>query len=121
MASKYSKVFKLFNKNYSKIPLEVFKDPYKILISTLLSSRTKDEVTLDASKRLFKKAPSIKRLNQLGQLEIRILIFPVGFYKTKAKHLKSLAKTLTTKFNSKVPLSRSDLESLPGVKCGGGR
>ena len=88
----FAKVFKVFKSHYVQIPLEVFgSDPYKTLISTLLSARTKDEVTFEASKRLFKAAPN---LEQLGQLEIKAiekLIYPVGFYKTKAKHLKKLA------------------------------
>ena len=67
----FEKVFKTFRKHYNQVPLEVFKkEPYKTLVSTVLSSRTKDEVTLAASKRLFQKAPNVKKLDQLGQLEI---------------------------------------------------
>lgn len=93
------------------MPLEVFgDDPYKTLVSTLLSSRTRDEITLEASKRLFKFAPNLKTLNQLDQLKIRNLIFPVGFYKTKAKQLKNLANLI-----DKVPNTREGLTKLPGV------
>lgn len=93
------------------MPLEVFGDsPYKTLVSTLLSARTKDEVTLEASKRLFSRAPDLKSLGQLDQLEIRNLIYPVGFYRTKAKHLKTLAKTI-----DRVPKTREELMKLPGV------
>jgi len=93
------------------VPLEVFgDDPYRTLVSTLLSSRTRDEITLKASKRLFKFAPDLKTLGQLDQLEIRNLIFPVGFYKTKAKQLKNLANLV-----DKVPNTREDLTKLPGV------
>ncbi|MBN1168850.1 endonuclease III [Candidatus Woesebacteria bacterium] len=110
------KVLEVFSKEPRNVPLEVFhKNPYKTLVSTIMSSRTKDETTLDASKRLFKKAPNIKKLDQLGELEIRDLIYPVGFYKTKAKHLKKLTKALIVKFDSKVPVTRSNLVSLPGV------
>jgi len=112
----YSKVFKVFKKHYVPIPLEIFKsDPYEILISTVLSARTKDEVTLEASKRLFVAAPN---LEQLGQLEIRIienLIYPVGFYKIKAKHLHNLAGSLLTSYDGKVPMTRGALVTLPGV------
>lgn len=94
------------------VPLEVFgKDPYKTLISTILSSRTKDEVTLKASKRLFSVA---KNLEQLGKLEIRIiekLIYPVGFYKTKAKYLHTLAGFHLTS----IPKTQEKLMKLPGV------
>lgn len=112
----YKKVFRVFQKNYRPIPLEVFgRDPYKTLISTLLSSRTKDETTLEASKRLFKAAPSINKLDQLSQLEIRNLIYPVGFYKTKAKYLNELAKKILNDYNGKIPMTRRDLVTLPGV------
>lgn len=94
------------------MPLEVFGDnPYKTLISTLLSSRTKDEITLLASERLFQVAPSFIKLKQLNQSEIEKLIFPVGFYKTKAKHLLKLAR-----LNLRVvPKTREGLVDLPGV------
>ena len=109
-------VFSVFQKHYKLIPLEVYKnDPYRTLISTVLSSRTKDETTLEASKRLFKKAPNIKKLGQLGELEIRKLIYPVGFYKTKAKHLKQLSEMVSDKFKGRIPPTRSELVSLPGV------
>ena len=112
----FSKVFKVFKENYVLVPLEVFgNDPCKTLVSTLMSSRTNDTTTLAASKRLFKVAPN---LEQLGQLEIRIiekLIYPVGFYKTKAKHLKKLARTVLSSYGGKVPKTREELMKLPGV------
>jgi len=112
----FSKVFRVFKKHYTMILLEVFgSDPYKTLISTLLSARTKDEVTLEASKRLFAKTPDLKSLGQLGQLEIRNLIYPVGFYKTKANHLKELAKTILLSYHGEVPKTREELMKLPGV------
>ncbi|MCX6703857.1 MAG: endonuclease III [Candidatus Woesebacteria bacterium] len=111
----YSKVFKVFKKHYVPIPLEIFgSDPYKTLVSTLLSARTKDEVTLEASKRLFAKAPNLEKLKNLKIEEIKNLIYPVGFYKTKAKHIKKLARTVLAK-GGKIPMTRSDLVSLPGV------
>lgn len=107
----FNKVFKVFRKNYKTVPLEVFgSNPYQTLISTLMSSRTNDSTTLVAAKRLFKIAPN---LEQLGQLEIRViekLIYPVGFYKTKAKHLHTLSGMI-----KKVPDSREELMKLPGV------
>ena len=112
----FEKVFSLFRRKYKLVPLEFFKkDPYKTLVSTILSSRTKDEVTLLASERLFKKATNIKKLEQLEQLEIRKAIFPVGFYKTKAAHLKKLAKMINNKYKSEIPDSLEELIKLPGV------
>jgi len=110
------KVFSVFRKHYKEIPLEKFgKDPYKTLISTVLSARTRDEVTFEASKRLFKIAPDIKSLSNLDQSRIEKLIYPVGFYKTKAKHIKELADKVLTNYAGKIPMTRSILVSLPGV------
>ena len=107
----FSKVFKIFKSNYVLVPLEVFgDDPYKTLISTLLSSRTNDATTLISAKRLFEKAPTLKDLRKLESKEIEKLIYPVGFYKTKAKHLKKLSAMI-----DKVPKTREELMDLPGV------
>lgn len=107
----FDRVFKVFRKNYKTVPLEIFgPDPYKTLVSTIMSARTNDSTTLVAAKRLFIRAPDLKRL---GQLEIRViekLIYPVGFYKTKAKHLHALAGII-----KKVPVTREELMKLPGV------
>lgn len=112
----FEKVFTVFRKNYVLVPLEVFgKDPYKTLISTVLSSRTNDDTTLAASKRLFAKAKDFKSLGSLKEIEIGKLIYPVGFYKTKAKNLKKLAAKILTGFNGKVPKTREELITLPGV------
>lgn len=108
--------FSSFKKNYKKIPLEIFaKDPYKVLVSTILSSRTNDDTTLTASKRLFAKAENIYKLKQLRLSDITKLIYPVGFYNTKAKHLVKLSKILTEKYDGKIPATRNQLMSLPGV------
>lgn len=107
----FEHVFKTLKRYAQGVPLEVFtKDKYKTLISTLLSSRTKDEITLEASKRLFKKAPNLQELRKLKVEEIMKLIYPVGFYKVKAKHLYQLARIINS-----VPSTREDLMKLPGV------
>jgi len=104
-------VFSVFRKHYVEVPLEVFgDDPYKTLVSTIMSARTNDTTTLAAAKRLFKVAPSLEKLGQLDQLEIQKLIYPVGFYKTKAKHLHEMSKIITS-----VPKTREELIKLPGV------
>jgi len=109
-------VYSVFTKYYKLVPLEVFgTDPYKTLISTLLSSRTNDDTTLKASKKLFQKALNINALHKLNTKEIEMLIYPVGFYKTKAKHLIKLAEVILEKYNGKVPDNREELMSLPGV------
>lgn len=112
----FKKVFGVFKDNYQKVPLEVFgKSPYKTLVSTTLSSRTKDETTLKAAKRLFKRAPNFKALSKLTEDEVGKLIYPVGFYKTKARHLNQMAKRVLQDFGGKIPRERKELMKLPGV------
>jgi endonuclease III len=116
MKRNFVKVFKIFSKNYITVPLEVYAgDPYKTLVSTLLSSRTRDETTLAATQRLFKKAEDIQSLAQLSLSEIRKLIYPVGFYKTKAIHLNKLANKVVVEYKGKIPENREGLMKLPGV------
>ncbi|MCH7640931.1 endonuclease III [Patescibacteria group bacterium] len=111
-----NEVFSTFKKRYKKVPLEVFgENPYKTLISTLMSSRTKDEVTLEASKRLFNKAPTLGHLGQLEIRSIQKLIYPVGFYKTKARQLKKLASLIIADHKGLIPTNRKNLMNLPGV------
>lgn len=91
------------------------QNPYKILVATLLSSRTRDETTVPVARRLFAKAPTPEGLAKLEVREIRKLIFPVGFYKTKAKQLKTLAQILLRDFSGQVPDKLENLIKLPGV------
>ncbi len=110
------KVIKAFGSLPTDVPLEVFhSDPYKALISTVMSSRTKDETTLDAANKLFKKAPDIYKLSKLKKETIEKLIYPVGFYKTKAKNLLLLADKIINEYDGMVPNTREELMSLPGV------
>lgn len=109
------KVITVFKKNYVLVPLEVFKNPYEILISTLMSARTNDDTTLNASNNLFKKAPSFNSLNKLNETEIEKLIYPVGFYKNKAKNIKKLTEIILKDFNGEVPQNYDELIKLPGV------
>ena len=115
MDNKYEKVFKVFRKHYDGVPLEVFEDPFEILISTMMSSRTNDDTTLPVAKSLFKKAPEPRNIVKLSVKEIEKLIYPVGFYKTKAKRIKEIAQKLIDDFDGKVPDTREELIKLPGV------
>lgn len=116
MSKNFNKVFSVFKKHYQKIPLEeVGTIPFNNLIATILSTRTRDEVTLLASMRLFKRAPNFNKLQKLNNKIIEQLIYPVGFYKTKAKHLKNLAKIIVHKYEGKVPDNIEELTKLPGV------
>jgi len=90
-------------------------DPFHILVSTMISLRTKDEVTSASSKRLLTRAPDPKKMAELSEAEIAKLIYPAGFYNTKAKNLKSAAKTLASQYSGRVPESMEKLLELPGV------
>jgi endonuclease III len=91
------------------------RDAYRVLIATILSSRTKDEVTAEASSRLFDCAPDIDSLARLDSDRISELIYPVGFYKTKAVHLRKAARLLKEQWGGMVPDSIEELVKLPGV------
>ena len=91
------------------------QDPYQVLIGTILSSRTKDEVTAKASARLFKRAPNAETLLRFSEDEIVGLIYPVGFYNTKAKNIKKVAHILVNTYHGQVPDRMQSLIELPGV------
>ncbi len=91
------------------------KDPFRVLISCVLSLRTKDRTTEEASERLFKVADTPEKLAKLDAKRIEKLIYPVGFYKTKARRVKEIAKTLIKKYGSRVPDSMEELLKLKGV------
>ncbi len=91
------------------------RDPFQILVSTLLSSRTQDPVTAQASRRLFEVAPTPEALAKLSEEAIAQRIYPVGFYRTKARHLKHLAQVLLEQYHGQVPRTFEDLVRLPGV------
>ncbi len=99
---------------------EKTKNPFLVLISCILSLRTKDTTTGPASKRLFDLADNPKAMLKLSKKRIEKAIFPVGFYPTKAKWIKQVCKILIEKSDGKVPDNMDDLIKLPGVgkKCG---
>src|SRR6266702_8723841 len=90
-------------------------DPFRVLIATVLSHRTKDPVTAQASTRLFAKYPGPKQLAKSDTRTVSRLIRPVGFYKTKAKKIKRIAKIILEKYGGKVPDDMDKLLELPSV------
>lgn len=91
------------------------RDPFHVLISTILSLRTKDQVTREASKKLFAKADSPKTLLSLTEDEIARLIYPVGFYRTKARTIREVCRELLEKYKGRVPDDLDELLKLKGV------
>ncbi|MDQ1352416.1 MAG: endonuclease [Acidobacteriota bacterium] len=91
------------------------RTPFKILISVLLSSRTKDPVTQKASENLFAVADRPEKMMNLEENRIAELIFPVGFYRQKAIQIKKLSQILCQSYDGKVPGTFDELTALPGV------
>ena len=91
------------------------RDPFKILVSTVLSLRTKDEVTMAASQRLFKIAATPAKLAAVPARRIEKAIYPVGFYKTKARAIKDIAKRLDREYGGVVPDTIDELLEFKGV------
>jgi endonuclease III len=89
--------------------------PFETLVSTILSLRTKDRVTETASRRLLARAPDPQSLVSLSPLEIEQLIYPVGFYHTKALNLVATCRALLRYYQGRVPRSMEELLRLPGV------
>lgn len=91
------------------------KDPFQILISCLLSLRTKDDTTEIASRRLFQKTTTPQGMLNLSLETIEKLIYPVGFYKTKARRIHEISQALIGEFEGKVPDNIEDLLTLKGI------
>ena len=89
--------------------------PFHVLVSTRLSAQTRDAVTLEASTRLFKRAPTPRAILKLSTAEVEKLIYPVSFYRNKAVHLQQTCELLLSRFGGRVPDTMEELLSLPGV------
>jgi len=99
----------------SHIVSEYGKDPYLVLMSCLLSLRTKDTVSWPASRRLFTCANTPHQMLALPIPEIEILIYPVGFYRRKALLMHAVSQDLLDRFEGRVPQTQEELLSIPGV------
>lgn len=91
------------------------EDPFQVLIATLLSARTQDATTLAASTRLFKIARTPRTMAKLTVKQIEKLIYPVSFYRHKARHVKAACQILVERFGGRVPTTIEELLTLPGV------
>ena len=94
---------------------ETSRSPFRLLVACVISLRTKDEVTAEASKRLFEIAPTPDRLAKLQEKRIARAIYPAGFYNTKATQLKEIGRIIRDDFEDEVPASEADLLAMPGV------
>jgi endonuclease-3 len=98
-----------------KIAGERRENAFHVLIATLLSARTQDATTEGASRRLFARAPTPARMAALGVRDIAALVYPVSFYRTKARHVKATCRALLDRFGGRVPATMEELLTLPGV------
>jgi endonuclease III len=91
------------------------KDPFKILVATILSARTKDNITAEVVSFLFQVIQKPQDFDKFSVEEIEDIIYPVGFFRNKARHLKQLPEVLKKEFHNSVPQEIDDLLKLPGV------
>jgi endonuclease III len=98
-----------------KIAEDSQENPFEVLIATMLSAQTRDPVTAEASARLFSAARTPRAMAKLTEKEIERLIYPVSFYRHKAKHVRETCRILVGRFNGRVPGTMEELLTLPGV------
>jgi endonuclease-3 len=98
-----------------KIADEQQDDPFQVLIATMLSAQTRDAVTADASRRLFRVARTPRAMARLTPRQIERLIYPVSFYRNKAEHVIETSQQILKRFGGRVPSTMEELLTLPGV------
>jgi len=116
------KMMPILRKEYARFPMPIVtqyshvrRDPFKILISTLISLRTKDAVTAEASKKLFHLADTPERMRRLSLPAIEKAIYPAGFYHNKARTIVYVCSELMERFGGKVPDDLDQLLTMKGV------
>ena len=98
-----------------KISEDTREDPFQVLIATMLSAQTRDAVTASASARLFAVARTPRTVAALPTSRIQKLIYPVSFYRFKARYVKDTCAQLVARFGGRVPATMAELLTLPGV------
>ncbi|MEZ5317737.1 MAG: endonuclease III [Vicinamibacterales bacterium] len=98
-----------------KISDDTREDPFQVLIATMLSAQTRDEVTAVASARLFRVARTPRTMAALTEARIRDLIYPVSFYRVKARHVRETCRQILERYAGRVPDTMDELLTLPGV------
>lgn len=113
--AKALKILRVLEKHYPNANIVLAKDRFKLLIATVLSAQTTDKQTIKVAKKLFERYGSPEKLSKADLREIEEIIRGIGLYRTKAKRIKSIAKIISERYNSKVPDSMEELLKLPGV------
>ena len=111
------KQMRFMKKHSDHMPLaaEDWGAPWKILISTILSARNRDEVTIPVARDLFRKYPSVVKLSRASLKDVEGVIRPINFYRNKSRNIVNCAKMLVRDYGGKVPLDEEELVKLPGV------
>jgi len=109
-------IYRILSKNYPNVRCELdYKNPYQLLVATVLSAQCTDKRVNQTTPALFKKYNSIKKMAAADLKDLQRLVKSTGFYRAKAKNIKSLSHKILTDFNGKVPSDIEDLVTLPGV------
>jgi endonuclease III len=98
-----------------ELQIEEDNDPFKILIGTMLSARSRDETTSKIVRKLFQKYKNVLELANADLNDIKSIIFSIGFYNTKSERIKQVSQIIVEKFHGIVPTKIEDLLALPGV------
>jgi len=103
------------NSSNMRLAAEKWKNDYEILISTILSARTRDETTIPVAEKLFKKYPNARKLGSAKLSDIKKIIRPVNFYQNKSKNIIACAKSINKNHKNQVPVKIDELVKLSGV------
>lgn len=118
IAKEYQEIKEFFKERYRDLDTaaeENSSDPFTTLVSCIISQRTKEERTKQASERLFKLADSPEKMNELTEEEIKEAIRPAGMYNQKSERIKKVTERILNEYDGEVPRSREELMKLPGV------
>jgi endonuclease-3 len=109
-------IYRILTKNYPYVRCELdYKNPYQLLVATVLSAQCTDKRVNQTTPALFKKYNSIKKMAEADIKDLQQLVKSTGFYRAKAKNIKNLSQKILIDFNGKVPSNIEDLVTLPGV------
>jgi endonuclease-3 len=109
-------IYRILTKTYPNVRCELnYKTPFQLLVATVLSAQCTDKRVNQTTPALFKKYPSPKKMAEAEIKDIQRLVKSTGFYRAKAKNIKSLSSKIITEFDGKVPKKLEDLITLPGV------
>jgi endonuclease III len=117
MQAPIEKIVLILSKHYSEdeFARKNRRDPFRVLVSCLISLRTKDEVTFKATERLFSIASTPERIAALPEKKIEKAIYPSGFYRVKAKRIREISRKLVDEYAGNVPDTIEELLKFKGV------